>query len=166
MSIFRIAAISLVMLLSLFTPTKIWAILLRSKNISTLFNQVQDCAIERVFRLLKGKFQRLKHMELEKLEMINQIIHAITSLHNFCIIQNVDNSSVNFEEHILWQSYKQWTNFDRCWCRCWRYLKIPGQHSQELFFLYYLNFLTLFVIFFKSPVICVDFYKNHGSSFV
>lgn len=65
------------------------------------YNFVQSssrCVIERAFGLLKGKFQRLKHMELEKLEIINQIIHAITTLHNFCIIQNEDNSFINIEE--------------------------------------------------------------------
>lgn len=67
------------------------------------YNFVQSSTrtvIERAFALLKGKFQRLKHLELEKLEAINNIVHAITALHNFCIIQNEDNFFLNLHEEV------------------------------------------------------------------
>ena len=64
------------------------------------FNYVQSSSrtvIERAFGVMKTKFQRLKLIELEKLKGINELIHSITVIHNFCIVEK-ENLDINFDE--------------------------------------------------------------------
>jgi hypothetical protein len=44
-------------------------------------------AIERAFALLKGRFRRLKYLEMTKIEMIPMFIMACCILHNVCILE-------------------------------------------------------------------------------
>ena len=65
------------------------------------YNYVQSSTrviIERAFGLLKGKFRRLKKIELNTLKTINNLIHACVILHNFCIFSKEDNSFVEIDE--------------------------------------------------------------------
>eukprot|EP00111_Clytia_hemisphaerica_P017463 TCONS_00051681-protein len=53
--------------------------------------------IERAFGLLKGKFQRLNHIEMDNIANINQLIYTCIIIHNFCIFHEEDNSFVVIE---------------------------------------------------------------------
>ncbi|XP_066932339.1 putative nuclease HARBI1 [Clytia hemisphaerica] len=53
--------------------------------------------IERAFGLLKGKFQRLNHIEMDNVANINQRIYTCIIIHNFCIFHKEDNSFVVIE---------------------------------------------------------------------
>jgi len=44
--------------------------------------------IERAYGLLKGKWRRLKYLDVQSTEMTNYIIAAACTLHNFLILHN------------------------------------------------------------------------------
>ncbi|XP_067204937.1 putative nuclease HARBI1 isoform X3 [Linepithema humile] len=54
--------------------------------------------IERAFGLLKGKFRRLKYLDISDFELGNKIIAAACTLHNFII--NGDHINVEFEDYL------------------------------------------------------------------
>ena len=57
--------------------------------------------VERAFGLMKSKFQRLKDVELNDVEKINKFLHAVTALHNFCIIEGeVDVPDFELDEEL------------------------------------------------------------------
>ncbi|XP_062512091.1 putative nuclease HARBI1 [Corticium candelabrum] len=47
-------------------------------------------AIERAFALLKGRFRRLKYVDIDRLEDVPDIILAACTLHNICIMSEND----------------------------------------------------------------------------
>lgn len=67
--------------------------------------------IERAFGLLKGKFRRLKYLDIADFRLGNKIFAAACTLHNFII--EGDNINVEFEdledfnEHLLEQNGQQ-----------------------------------------------------------
>lgn len=57
------------------------------------FNVKLSCirsTIERAFGMLKGKFRRLKYLDIETVELANKIIAATTVLHNIIILNGED----------------------------------------------------------------------------
>lgn len=44
--------------------------------------------IERAYGLLKGKWRRLKYLDVKSIDMANHIIAAACTLHNFLILHN------------------------------------------------------------------------------
>ncbi|XP_011706178.1 PREDICTED: putative nuclease HARBI1, partial [Wasmannia auropunctata] len=54
--------------------------------------------IERAFGLLKGKFRKLKYLDIADFELGNKIIAAACTLHNFII--NGDRINVDFEDYL------------------------------------------------------------------
>ncbi|XP_011688300.1 PREDICTED: putative nuclease HARBI1 [Wasmannia auropunctata] len=54
--------------------------------------------IERAFGLLKGKFRKLKYLDIADFELGNKIIAAACTLHNFII--NRDRINVDFEDYL------------------------------------------------------------------
>lgn len=54
--------------------------------------------IERAFGLLKGKFRRLKYLDISDFELGNKIIAAACTLHNFII--NGDHINIEFEDYL------------------------------------------------------------------
>lgn len=53
--------------------------------------------IERAFALLKGRFRRLKYLDMHRTDMIPFVIIACVVLHNICL-ERLDE---NIEEYIL-----------------------------------------------------------------
>jgi hypothetical protein len=56
-----------------------------------LFNETLSGArsvIERAFALLKGRFRRLKYLDMSNIERIPQVIIACCVLHNICLVKN------------------------------------------------------------------------------
>ena len=57
------------------------------------YNYVQSCTrnvIERAFALLKGRFPRLKKLDVKNMEDATKVIIATCTLHNFCIDEGLD----------------------------------------------------------------------------
>lgn len=51
--------------------------------------------IERCFRLLKGKFRKLKFLDMHKVKEIPSLIVACCALHNFIIMhENIDDTDI------------------------------------------------------------------------
>ncbi|XP_066930530.1 putative nuclease HARBI1 [Clytia hemisphaerica] len=73
----------------------------RTKNRYNYKHSATRMVIERAFGLLKGRFCRLKYLELRNLEPLNKFIIAMCTLHNFCINEdlrlNLDPSEVDFD---------------------------------------------------------------------
>ncbi|XP_029176612.1 protein ANTAGONIST OF LIKE HETEROCHROMATIN PROTEIN 1-like [Nylanderia fulva] len=65
----------------------------RFNNILSTVRQV----IERAFALLKGRFRRLKYLDMNRMDMIPFVIIACTVLHNICL----ERFDENIEEYIL-----------------------------------------------------------------
>lgn len=54
--------------------------------------------IERCFRLLKGKFRKLKFLDMHKVKEIPSLIVACCALHNFIIMhENIDDTDIEVE---------------------------------------------------------------------
>lgn len=54
--------------------------------------------LERCFRLLKGKFRKLKFLDMHKVEEIPSLIVACCALHNFIIMhENIDDTDIEVE---------------------------------------------------------------------
>lgn len=60
--------------------------------------------IERAYGLLKGKWRRLKYLDVKSIDMANHIIAAACTLHNFLIlhieINMTENVNINVNENI------------------------------------------------------------------
>jgi len=52
------------------------------------------CTIERVFAILKGRFRRLKGLDMSRVDRIPQVVIACCVLHNVCLEQ-LDNTDDN-----------------------------------------------------------------------
>ncbi|XP_070157474.1 uncharacterized protein [Polyergus mexicanus] len=66
------------------------------KRFNDILSKVRQ-VIERAFSLLKGRFWRLKHLDMNRIDMIPFVIIACTVLHNICL-ERLDE---NIEEYIL-----------------------------------------------------------------
>lgn len=53
--------------------------------------------IERAFALLKGRFRRLKYLDMSLVELIPDVILACCVLHNVCL-QGCDENNIDFIE--------------------------------------------------------------------
>ena len=53
--------------------------------------------IERAFGLLKGRWQRLKYIEMENVHEVPSVITAACVLHNFCLIADEGNIEEFFD---------------------------------------------------------------------
>lgn len=66
------------------------------KRFNDILSKVRQ-VIERAFALLKGRFRRLKHLDMNRTDMIPFVIIACTVLHNICL-EKLDE---NIEEYIV-----------------------------------------------------------------
>lgn len=62
------------------------------KNFNTVLSS-KRAVIERAFALLKGRFRRLKFLDMNVDEMIPHVIIACTVLHNICL-DGIDENDV------------------------------------------------------------------------
>lgn len=51
-------------------------------------------AIERAFGHLKGRFRRLKYLDMNRMDMVPLVILTGCCLHNLCVRSNDDNADV------------------------------------------------------------------------
>ena len=61
----------------------------KQKNYNFLHSSTR-MAIERAFALLKGRFRRLKYVDIDRLEDLPYIILAACTLHNICTMSDND----------------------------------------------------------------------------
>ncbi|TGZ56701.1 Nuclease harbi1, partial [Temnothorax longispinosus] len=66
------------------------------KRFNDILSKVRQ-VIERAFALLKGRFRRLKYLDMNRTDMIPFVIIACTVLHNICL-EKLDE---NIEEYII-----------------------------------------------------------------
>ena len=62
------------------------------------FNKVHSSArsvIERTFALLRGRFRRLKYIDMHRFDFVPQTIAACCVLHNICLLFNVETAEAN-----------------------------------------------------------------------
>jgi nuclease HARBI1 len=59
----------------------------RHRNFNTRLSKSR-VTIERAYGLLKGRFRRLRYLDMKKLELIPMFIFACCVLHNICVDQN------------------------------------------------------------------------------
>ena len=79
------------------TPMKDNGYLSRSQ---ITYNNKLSCIrfiIERAFALLKGKFRRLKYLDILDFELGNQVIAACCIVHNFIINRNENEDEIDVE---------------------------------------------------------------------
>jgi len=66
------------------------------KRFNDILSKVRQ-VIERAFALLKGRFRRLKYLDMNRMDVIPFVIIACTVLHNICL-EGLDE---DIEEYIL-----------------------------------------------------------------
>lgn len=68
------------------------------ENFNFKISSMRSC-IERAFALLKGKFRKLKYLDMSNHNRINETITAACVLHNF-ILENEDDAGYEFIEYL------------------------------------------------------------------
>lgn len=63
------------------------------KNFNVAVSKTRQC-IERAFALLKGRFRRLKYLDMSMTSFISPVILACCVLHNLCLLKGRDKASI------------------------------------------------------------------------
>lgn len=88
------------LMINLMTPFRDTGHLTRAQRIyNTKLSSVRSI-IERAFGLLKGKFRRLKYLDISDFELGNNIIAAACVLHNFILDRNFNEDLLENEDAI------------------------------------------------------------------
>ena len=74
----------------LMTPFKHSGFLTRDQKRYNYKHSATRSIIERVFALLKGRFPRLKYVDLKKIDDVSMLVIVSCTLHNFCLQEDND----------------------------------------------------------------------------